>query len=350
MMRFAFAATALAALPAYAEAPSVVTDIPPVHSLAAQVMDGIGAPQLILPPGASPHGYAMRPSEAQALSEADLVIWIGPELTPWLDRAVDSLAGDVPSLRLLEAPGTRQLEFREGATFEAHDHGDHGNDDHGHEEHGHDDHAHDDHGHDDHAHDDHAHDDHGHDDHAHGDDHAHDHDGVDPHAWLDPENARAWLGVIAAALAEADPDNAETYMANARAAEADLDTLAADVTAMVEPLQGKPFIVFHDAYHYFEARFGMEAAGAVSLGDASSPGPARLREIRETVTGLGANCVFSEPQFEPNLVTTVTEGTDARSGVLDPLGAALEPGPELYGALIRGLAEGLSDCLSGDAS
>ena len=349
-MRLVIAA-ALAAAPAFAAAetaPRVTTDIPPVHSLAAQVMEGVGTPSLILPPGASPHSHAMRPSEAAALAASDLVIWIGPDLTPWLDRALDGLAADAATLTLLEAPGTRQLAFREGATFEAHDHGDQGHDeDHAHDDHGHDDHGHDDHSHDDHGHEDHAHDDHAHDNHDH---HDHAHDGVDPHAWLDPENARVWLGLIADALAEVDPANAATYRANAEAASVEIDTLMSEVATLVGPIQDKPFIVFHDAYHYFEARFGIEAAGAVSLGDATSPGPARLQEIRDTIAELKADCVFSEPQFEPALVATVIEGSGARTGMLDPVGAALEPGPGLYGVLIRSLAEDLSDCLSGDAS
>jgi len=382
------AAVTVTGTPALAE-PVVVTDIPPVHSLVARVMQGIGEPTLILPPGASPHGYAMRPSEAAALSDADVVFWVGPELTPWLDRAIDTLGTNAKAVELLEAPGTVHLEFREGATFEAHHHGDEEHDGHGHDEAGHDDHDHDDHGdgahehaehdhdhdHEDHAahedHDEHeghdhaehdhdgdedhaAHDDHeghdhdeheghGHDEHA--DAHGHDHHGVDPHAWLDPENGKVWLTAIAETLAQADPDNADAYRANAADASGELDALTDTISGTLEPVRGKPFIVFHDAYHYFENRFDIEAAGAVSLSDASKPGPARVKEIRDTIVSLGAACVFAEPQFPPALITTLIEGTDAREATLDPLGTEIEPGPALYPALLTDLAANLSDCL-----
>src|SRR6056297_1885864 len=191
---------------ALAETPKVVADITPVHSLVAQVMEGAGTPALLIAPGASPHGYAMRPSEAAALDAAELVFWMGEGLTPWLEGAIDSLAGDAQVIALLGAGETRVLPFREGIAFEAHD------------EKGHDDHSHDDHGHE--GHDEHGHDEHGHDEHGH-DEHGHGHDGADPHTWLDPTNARAWLDVIAAELAGHDPGNAALYKANAAAAQAE---------------------------------------------------------------------------------------------------------------------------------
>ncbi|MEO1103841.1 MAG: zinc ABC transporter substrate-binding protein, partial [Pseudomonadota bacterium] len=237
----ATAALSTLAAPALA-APQVAVDILPVHSLVSRVMDGVGEPTLVVPPGISPHGYAMRPSEAAAVQDADVVFWIGEELNPAFARSVESLMGDAQTVALLNVPNAIRLEFREGATFEAHDHGHEG---HGHEEaaahddHGHNDHAHDDdddHGHDDHAKDDHghdeaaAHDDHGHDDHDQGhieaaaqDHHGHDHDDVDPHAWLDPQNAKIWVDAIAAAMSQADPENASTYFGNAAVANPDFD-------------------------------------------------------------------------------------------------------------------------------
>ena len=293
-----------------AAAPRVATDIPAVHSLAARVMVGVGEPELVMPPGTSPHGYAMKPSEAGLLQEAQVVLWVGEELTPWLARAVETLAVDATSLELLDAPGVTHLPFREGATFEAHDHG--------------------------HAH--------GHH-HGHDHDHGHDHEGVDPHAWLDPVNAKAWLDAIAAALAATDPANASTYLENAAAGRAELGELITEIEADLAPLQDAGFVVFHDAYHYFEERFGIEAAGAIALGDAAQPGPARVAEIRDAIRGMEATCVFSEPQFEPALVATVIEGTDARTGELDPLGAGLDLGPELYPTLLRNLRDDLVACL-----
>lgn len=312
-------ALALAApRPAAADAPQVATDIPPVQSLVARVMQGVGTPGLVLPPGASPHSYAMRPSDARTLAGADIVVWTGDALTPWLARAIATLAPGAATVELLKVDGTTLLGFREGATFEHHTHGEPGAEGEAHDEHD-------------------AHDEHEHDEHA--------HEGVDPHAWLDPQNAQAWLGAIAATLAEADPGNAEAYRRNAAAADGELDALMAELSATLALVREKPFIVFHDAYHYFEDRFGLEAAGAISLGDASAPSPARIAEIRETLRATGAACVFAEPQFPPDLIETVVEGAAARAAVLDPLGVTLAPGPGLYPALLRNLAAALRDCL-----
>ncbi len=329
-----------AAAPAFA-GPHIVADIPPVHSLAAAVMEGIGKPELILPPGASPHDYAMRPSEAARLEAAEVVFWVGEGLTPWLETALDALATDAVKVELMDAPGLRQLPFREGATFEAHDHGD---EDHAATEKaaGHDhDHDHDhDHGHAkkaEEAHADHAHGDHGHE--------GHDHGAFDPHVWLDPRNAAAMGDAMAEALAAADPANADAYRANAARLRADLAALETEISAAVAPARGKPFIVFHDAYHHFEARFEVEAAGAISLSDASAPGPARLDELRRLVRDLSVVCVFAEPQFDPKLAALVVEGTEAEVAILDPLGVEIEPGAALYPALIRGVGAALLGCL-----
>lgn len=333
-MKFAPLAAALVATAAapLAAAPRVVADIPPVHSLVARVMDGVAEPALIVRPGASPHGYAMKPSEAHALSEADLVFWVGEALTPWLEAPIDDLGAGAKAVELMAVEGVRLLEMREGARFEAHDHGEDGHDDHGHDDHGEEEAGHDDHG----------HDDHGHDDHGHGD-----HHGVDPHVWLDPENAKAMLFAIAAELGAKDAENSAAYAANAAAGAAEIDALMVEVAATLDPVRGKPFVVFHDAYHYFEARFDFEAAGAISLSDASTPGPARVQEIHDMIGELNVVCVFHEPQMRAALAETVTEGSDARAGVLDPLGASLEPGAGLYPGLMRGLAGGLASCLGG---
>jgi zinc transport system substrate-binding protein len=302
-----------AARPAGAEAPQVATDIPPVNSLVARVMQGVGVPGLVLPSGASPHGYSMRPSDARTLAGADIVIWTGAALTPWLGRAIATLAPGAATVELLDVEGTTLLGFREGATFEHRAHaGEPGAEAPADADDGHGGHA---------------------------------PAGVDPHAWLDPQNARAWLGAIAAALAEADPGNAETYRRNAAAAGGELDALMAELSAALAPVRQKPFIVFHDAYRYFEDRFGLEAAGAISLGDASAPSPARIAEIRATLSATRAACVFAEPQFATGLIETVVEGTAARAAVLDPLGVTLAPGPGLYPALLRNLASALRDCL-----
>ncbi|NVK13749.1 MAG: zinc ABC transporter substrate-binding protein [Rhodobacteraceae bacterium] len=331
---------------AWADVPRVAADIAPVHGLVARVMQGLGEPALVVPPGASPHGYAMRPSDARALDQADVVFWLGEALTPWLEGPLEELAGDAHRIELLESEGTTVLPFREGARFEAHahddqeEHGDH--DDHGHEDHaeGHDDHAgHD--GHEGHDHEEHA-GEHGHEDHA--DAHGHHHEGADPHAWLLPANAQAWLDVIAEELAEHDPDNAAAYRANAEAGKEEVAETVASVSATLEPFRAKPFIVFHDAYQYFEQGFGLSAAGAISLSDAVKPSPARVAEIRDVVAELKVACVFSEPQFNPGLVATVLDGTVAGTAVLDPLGAGLEPGPQFYPALLQEIGAAIAGC------
>ena len=322
---------------AMAEVPSVAVDIAPVHSLVARVMDGVGTPDLVIPAGASPHGYSLRPSEAAALQNADLVFWLGEDLTPWLEDGLETLAEGATITTLLELDETELLDFREGASFEAHDH-DH-DDDHAHDE----EHAHDD----DHAHDEeHAHDDHGHDeDHAHDNGHkGHDHGEHDPHAWLSPDNASAWLNVIAARLSAADPDNAGAYFANAAAGRAEFEALKAEVNELLEPARGQRFVVFHDGYQYFETAFDLFASGAISLGDATDPSPARIAEIQDRVRDENVACVLAEPQFNPGIVAVVLDGTDAGTAVVDPLGSDLAPGPALYPQLLRNLATNLASC------
>lgn len=332
---------ALMSTAAMADVPRVATDIAPVHALVAQVMGDLGEPALIVRPGASPHGYSMRPSEAAALNDADLVVWVGDALSPWLEGPLETLAGKAAQIELLEVPGTVLMDYREGATFAAHDHGDHGHD---HKE----DHAGHDHGHN--HQEDHAGHDHGHDhkeDHAgHDHDHAHDHSGTDSHAWLDPVNGQLWLGAIAAELARLDPDNAATYAANAAAGQAELVALEAELAARMAPLAGTGFVVFHDAYQYFEQRFGLQAAGAISLSDASAPSAARIAELQKAVRDLNVACVFSEPQFDAGLIETVFEG-QARIGVLDPLGQDLTPGAGLYAAMLRQMGDAFETCLKG---
>lgn len=338
---------------AFAQAPSVAVDIAPVHSLVARVMDGVGTPVLIIQPGASPHEYSLRPSEARALQNADLVFWIGPDLTPWLTETIETVASNAVATELLEAPGTIELEFREGALFEGHDHSAHAEEDHDdhsddHAEEGHDDHdghdhaedRHDDHDGHDHAadkHDDHAEDAAGHE--------GHDHGAHDPHAWLSPKNAMTWLNVIAGQLSAVDPDNAGAYFANAAAGRAEIETLITEVNALLEPVRNNQFIVFHDAYQYFETDFNFPASGAISIGDASDPSPARIAEVQGRIADEGIVCVLAEPQFNQGLVATVLDGTAVKTGILDPLGSDLEPGADMYPQLIRNLSTALAECL-----
>lgn len=329
---------------AMADVPRVAVDIAPVHSLVARVMQGVGEPSLIVQPGASPHEYNLRPSEAAALQDADIVFWVGEGLTPWMAGAVETLADGADVASLLEVGGVTLLDFREGALFEAHSH-DHG--DHDHEEHAEGE-AHD-HDHEEHAEGE-AHD-HDHEEHAEADAHDHDHDhdhshgAHDPHAWLSPDNAAIWLDTIAAELSSADPNNAGTYFGNAAAAKEELAAVSAEVNATLEPVRGMSFVVFHDAYQYFETAFDFPASGAISLSDATDPSPARIAEIQGRVADEGIDCVLAEPQFDPGIVETVMDGTEANTAVLDPLGSDLEPGPDLYPQLLRNLATSLAGCL-----
>jgi zinc transport system substrate-binding protein len=308
--------TALMGGTAFADAPRVAVDIAPVHSLVTRVMEGVGTPDLIIQAGASPHEYSLRPSEAAALQDANLVFWIGAGLTPWLTDTIETLAPNANVTELLEADGTIELEFREGALFEAHD---------DHEEEGHDDEKAD--------HDEEA----GHDEHEHGN--------HDPHAWLSPQNAMTWMNVIAGQLSAADPDNAGAYFANAAVGRAEIKVLIGEVTAMLEPVRDGRFIVFHDAYQYFETDFNFPASGAISISDASDPSPARIAEIQDRIAEQGIDCVLAEPQFNPGLVATVLEGSNVQTGILDPLGSDLKPGSALYPQLIRNLSTALAGCM-----
>lgn len=348
---------------AMAKTPQVAVDIAPVHALVAQVMEGVGTPALIVAPGATPHEYSLRPSEAAALAKADLVVWVGADLTPWLEGAIATLAGKAQVLGLFEAEGTQRLAARHDAVFEDH-HDDHPEQDHedapagadkGAHDHAHDDHAQDEpakapHAHDEHAHDEHAQGDQARDTHDHDADDArqedgHSHGAEDPHAWLSPVNAAHWLDLIAADLARLDPANAATYRANAARGQADLAALTAEVNATLAPHRGARFVVFHDAYQYFETAFDLPATGALSVSDATDPSPARVAEIGARIARDRIDCVLSEPQFNPGLVAAVQGGTPARTAVLDPLGAAFAPGPQLYGQMMRAIAQALAGCL-----
>ena len=318
-----------------ADVPNVAADIAPIHSLVSRVMDGVGAPKLIVQSGASPHGYRLRPSEAKALQDADHVFWIGEELTPWLNSAIDTLATKASVTTLLDQEGVVLHNFREGALFEAHDHSAHDDDDKDHDDH--DDHD-DDNDHKDHDdHDDHN-DDKDHKDHD-------DHGGHDPHAWLSPENAKLWLNIIASKLSVADPQNAASYFMNAAAGQAEMEEMIVEVNVMLKPVQGGKFVVFHDAYQYFENDFDFYASGAISLGDSSDPSPARIQKVQKRIRDEGIQCVLAEPQFNEGLVVTVMEGSEATASVIDPLGAELNTGPNLYTQLIKNMAKTLRNCL-----
>ena len=307
---------------------SVVTSIKPVHSLVSGVMQGVGSPTVIIEGAGSPHTYSLKPSQAKQLQDADLVFWMGDELETFLEGPIQNIAKNAKSIKLIDSHGLKKIKFREGGMFDEHDdHDDH--DDHGKEKHAKDD--HDDHGHDKHAKDD-------HDEHGHGE--------FDPHVWLDPINAKVVVHEIEEALVKADPKNAKKYEANAVRMAEKLDQLVTELRVQLQPVQGKGFIVFHDAYQYFEQRFGVAAIGSITVSPEVMPGAERVKDLREKIRDLRATCVFSEPQFEPKLVRTLVDGTGAQTGVLDPLGSSLTKGPDLYFELVREMARSLKECLS----
>ncbi|MGB5212485.1 MAG: zinc ABC transporter substrate-binding protein ZnuA [Anderseniella sp.] len=281
----------------------VVTSIKPVHSLVSAVMEGVGTPDLIVTGAGSPHNHALKPSQASLLANAGLVFWVGHEMEAFLEKPVATIGEKAKSIELFDSPGLRKLEQREGGAFQAHDHKEKGGHNHNHEEH-------------------------------------------DLHFWLDPENAKLMTVMIADTLTAADPGNADQYQTNSMAMLDRLDTLIRETSTELAPVKDGSFIVFHDAYQYFEARFGLSAAGSITVNPEVMPGAERVREIRQKLKKNNVQCVFSEPQFEPKLIEVVTEGTETKPGVLDPLGATLEDGPDLYFTLIRNMAQSFRQCLS----
>lgn len=296
------------------EAPAVTVSVKPLHSLVAAVMQGVGEPKLIVGGTASPHTYNLKPSNAADIESARVVFWLGPNFEQFLEKPLESLAGNAKVVALEDAPGVTKLPFREGGAFEAHEdeHEAHAD---GEAEAGHD------------------------------HDHGHEEAGFDLHFWLDPQNASAMVEAIRDSLIEADPAHADQYRANALAVDANLEALDRELAAQLAPVKDKPFIVFHDAYQYFEKRYGLKVAGSITVSPENPPGAARISEIHDKIASLSATCVFAEPQFEDKLITVVTEGTSAKFGRLDPEGGALTEGPDLYFTLMRNLATAITDCL-----
>lgn len=285
--------------------PRVVASIAPVHALVAGVMKDVGEPTLIVRGVGSAHTYSLHPSEARALSEADIVFWVGPIYERFLEKPLATLATKARRVEFARAPGVSVLMAREGGAWE--------DDDHAHEH-----------------------------DHGHG---AADPAEMDGHLFLDPENAKAIVRAAVTTLSEVDPANAARYAANGDQTITRLGALDSELRAILAPVKDKPFIVFHDAYQYFERRYDLNAVGSISVSPERLPGARRLQRLRRKIAELGPVCVFAEPQFEPALVQTVVERTSAKTGILDPLGAGVTPGPDAYFATMRTLARSLADCL-----
>lgn len=355
-------------LNAQAASLNVVASIAPIHSLVTGVMKGAGKPHLIIKGAGSPHTYSMKPSDASALSKADIIFWVGPELETFLEHPLETLGKNALQVELMDADGVERLSYRKDGAWEKHmhDHDDHHEENHGseekehhsdhHEEH--DKHAdHDEHeDHDKHAdheeHDSHsAHEDHEdkhgehHDEHADHAEHA-EHENADAHMWMSPDNAAAMVRTIAKTLSEKDPKNEALYQKNAKDLSEQLSKLSQELSISLKEVKQRPFIVFHDSFQYFEKAFGLNGAGSVTISPEKQPGARRVKEIRKKVMDLGAVCIFSEPQFAPKIVKVLAENTKANIGVLDPLGSDIEPGPKHYFALLRKNASALKTCLS----
>ena len=289
----------------------VVASIKPIHSLASYLMDGIAKPDLIVDGYASPHGFALKPSHAKMLQNADIVFWVGEDLENFLEKPLSSIAKKAEKIELLEVKGLVKLKFRERNIFD--DHEDH--DDHAKKEDGHDDHD-------------------GHEGHNHGE--------FDPHIWLDPINAKVILFEMSKHLIENDPSNETAYRANLSKAYKEIDKLTKDVTAELN--ESTASIVFHDAYQYFEKRFNVNILGAFTVNTDVMPGAEQLAEIREIIEHDKVSCVFSEPQFNPDIIKAVAKDMNIKTGVIDPLGATLDPGKDLYFDLIRNMSASFKGC------
>jgi len=288
-----------------ADTPKVVASVKPIHSLVAAIMGDTGSPELLVSGGASPHTFSLKPSHAASLSRADLVFWVGPDLEGFLVGPIANLAQENASVSLMRAEGVSLLDAREGGVWGAHE--DHDGHRHGHEE------------------------------------EETDHS-LDPHLWLDIDNALALVSSIEKQLSKTYPDLAATFSENASGLRQSLQTLDADLMEQLSPVTDTPYIVFHDAYQYFEERYDLSPAGSVTANPEVRPGARRIADLKQASDN--AICVFAEPQFEARILQLLTEDDGVRLGYLDPLGSALPAGPDHYAETLKSLANSITDCLS----
>jgi zinc transport system substrate-binding protein len=295
----------LASTSAFAQAEiKVMTSIKPVHSLVASIMEGAGSPSLIVQGAASPHTYSLKPSQADELQNADVVFWVGHELEVFLEKPLETIATKAKAVELINADGMKKFPPRETGNFDKHN-----------------------------------------DEtepvagHNHGEE-------IDAHVWLDPQNAILMAVQIEKALVEGDPANAAIYTANGVKLKAELEALQAEIQTMLAPTKDKGFVVFHDAYQYFEQRFGATVLGSITTSPDVMPGAERIAELKAKVSKLNAVCVFAEPNFDPKLINAIIEGTPAKTGTLDPEASGITEGPALYATMMRGIATSIRDCLA----
>jgi len=288
----------------------VVTTIKPLHSLVSSVMEGVGEPSLIIEGTNNPHTFVFKPSHAELLEEADIVFWIGEDLEAFMEKPLDSLASNAKKVAFMDLASIEKLKFREENIFDDHD----GHDD---EHEGHDD-----------------HDDHDHHGHAHGE--------FDAHIWLDPINAKEMIHEIAHELGDLDPKNKEIYESNANKTLKSLDKLIEDVNSSVS--KDVSYIVFHDAYQYFEKRFGVSSAGALTLNPDVLPGAKQIADVQDLISDKNIKCIFSEPQYNPKIIETLASDMDITTGIMDPLGAYIDKGNSMYFDLIKQISNSINKC------
>ncbi|OOZ35720.1 zinc ABC transporter substrate-binding protein [Solemya velesiana gill symbiont] len=304
ILRIAIIAIALLLQPCsvLAKAPRVLVSIKPVHSLVAGVMEGVDTPELLISGGESPHAFSLRPSDARKINQAKLIFWIGEELETPLEHILENQKSDSRIIELIATEGVNLIPMREGGVWESHLH----HDEHEKEEH---------------------------------------HHNANPHIWLSPKNAALIVRIAQQELGRLDPGNKAIYLQNAGAIQARLKVLDSEIREKTLAIRSTPFIVFHDAYPYYEQQYGLNAVGSVTVSPEHMPGAKRVHKLRAKIKSLGASCVFSEPQFQPKLAHTITRGTGTENGILDPLGAELPADTDTYFRLMRNLTDALVDCL-----
>ena len=278
----------------------VIASIKPLHSLVSYVIDGVGTPGILVDGSSSPHTFQLKPSHATMLQEADIIFWIGEDLESFLETPLKSIAKNSRHITLMESDEIELLKFREKNIFGDHDE---------------------------------------HDDH---DEHGHAHGEYDIHFWLDPEVAKTIVKIVTRELSEIDPANSSAYNSNSAKALKEIDQLINDVKSKIN--RDAKYVVFHDAYQYFEKRFGVEVIGALTVNPEVLPGAKQLAEIREVIEHENVNCLFSEPQFNPSIAETIARDTGVKAAIIDPLGAELDPGKDLYFDLIGDIASSFKSC------
>ena len=296
----------------------VVASIKPIHSLVSYVMDGVGKPGIIVDGYNSPHNFSLKPSHAKMIEKADLIIWVGEDLETFLEKPLKTISKDAVNIEIMDLKGIKKFKFREKNVFDIHD---------DHKEHGHDDHK-------EHGHKEKKHENHGHEGHDHGE--------YDPHIWLDPMNAKIIVKEIENQLVKLDPDNSSKYKANSKKAQSELDNLTKNIKKDLK--KDLRFVVFHDAYQYFENRFDIKVLGALTVNPDILPGAEQLAEIREVIEHEKVNCLFSEPQFNPSIIKSIAKDTKVKTEVLDPLGATLDKSKDMYFKLVRNIHSSFKGC------